>query len=56
MISAAIDDVVPLAKALMAAAAVREGPGEATGADIAAWPRNSFDTDAVAADFVTLLR
>lgn len=49
------DDVIPLSEALVAAAAVGEGPGEPAGADVAVWTRNAVHTDAVTAAFVTLL-
>lgn len=48
------NDLVPLSKTLVAATAVREGPGESTSTDIAVWTRNAFHADAVAAGFVTL--
>lgn len=49
------NDVVPLSKALVAGAAVGEGPREPAGADVTAWTRNAVHTDTVTAAFVTLL-
>ncbi len=49
------DDMVPLCEALVAAAAVREDPGEPAGTDVAAWTRNTLHADAATAAFVTLL-
>lgn len=48
------DDVIPVGKALVAAVAVGEGPGESAGADVTTWTGHAVHADAVTAGFVTL--